>query len=405
MTKRTDDKGRVLKPGESQRENLTYMYRYTDQFKQRKTIYAKTLTELRKKEKEIAAREVMGYFTDTRNITLSELMQRHNNAKTERRISTRNNYEDRKKTIERFPIARCKASSIKTSQAREWLIKLRKEEGFSVRSVYAFGRYLKEVYKIAIEDELLFKNPFDFKLDMFSEELPSRKAVSEEDLTAFLEFVKSKDKFQTFYHYLVILSETGVRLGEFLGLTEGDIDFDKKTLSVERQLRTNKNNSDFYIERPKTERGKRCIPLTNNALQSLRYICLRARSQGLRPMVDGVTGFIVVREGGLLYADCAFDKYVAIILKKYHEFSGSNVKISPHVLRHTFCTTLIKRGVPLPTVQYVMGHSRSSTTLDVYTHITSATASEMMHGTLRNKEEFSTIYTANLTPQLTPKSV
>ena len=52
--KRKDSKGRILKDGESQRKNGTYDYRYTDCHQKRRCIYAKTLTELRKKEAEIA---------------------------------------------------------------------------------------------------------------------------------------------------------------------------------------------------------------------------------------------------------------------------------------------------------------------------------------------------------------
>ena len=51
--KRKDSKGRVLKDGESQRANGTYDYRYTDIHKKRRCIYAKSLTELRKKEEEL----------------------------------------------------------------------------------------------------------------------------------------------------------------------------------------------------------------------------------------------------------------------------------------------------------------------------------------------------------------
>ena len=51
--KRRDNKGRVLKDGESQRKNGTYDYRYTDIHKKRRCIYAKTLTELRRKEADI----------------------------------------------------------------------------------------------------------------------------------------------------------------------------------------------------------------------------------------------------------------------------------------------------------------------------------------------------------------
>ena len=51
--KRRDNKGRVLKDGESQRKNGTYDYRYTDIHKKRRCIYAKTLAELHRKESDI----------------------------------------------------------------------------------------------------------------------------------------------------------------------------------------------------------------------------------------------------------------------------------------------------------------------------------------------------------------
>ena len=54
MERRKDNKGRILQKGESQRSDLTYMFRYNDLDGKRKCIYARTLDELRKKEKEIS---------------------------------------------------------------------------------------------------------------------------------------------------------------------------------------------------------------------------------------------------------------------------------------------------------------------------------------------------------------
>lgn len=50
--KRKDNKGRILRDGESQRKNGTYMYRYTDIHKKRQYVYAKTLDALREQEKQ-----------------------------------------------------------------------------------------------------------------------------------------------------------------------------------------------------------------------------------------------------------------------------------------------------------------------------------------------------------------
>lgn len=72
MERRKDHKGRVLKPGESQRKNLTYVYRYTEgESSERNSVYAKTLEELREKEDEIQKNIALGIYN--KNWTLNDL--------------------------------------------------------------------------------------------------------------------------------------------------------------------------------------------------------------------------------------------------------------------------------------------------------------------------------------------
>ncbi len=80
--KRKDSKGRVLKDGESQRANGTYDYRYTDIHKKRRCIYAKSLTELRKKEDELRRDMADGIDYAAGEMTVAELVDRYMNLKT-----------------------------------------------------------------------------------------------------------------------------------------------------------------------------------------------------------------------------------------------------------------------------------------------------------------------------------
>ena len=79
--KRKDSKGRVLKDGESQRVNGTYDYRYTDIHKKRRCIYAKSLTELRKKEDELRRDMADGIDYAAGEMTVAELVDRYMNLK------------------------------------------------------------------------------------------------------------------------------------------------------------------------------------------------------------------------------------------------------------------------------------------------------------------------------------
>ena len=79
--KRKDSKGRVLKDGESQRANGTYDYRYTDIHKKRRCIYAKSLTELRKKEDELWRDLADGIDYAAGEMTVADLVERYMNLK------------------------------------------------------------------------------------------------------------------------------------------------------------------------------------------------------------------------------------------------------------------------------------------------------------------------------------
>ena len=88
--KRKDNNGRILKKGESQRANLSYMYRWTDCCGGKKTIYAKSLDELRQKEEEISKELSVG--VSRTSITLNEQIELYLELKVGLANSTKDNY-------------------------------------------------------------------------------------------------------------------------------------------------------------------------------------------------------------------------------------------------------------------------------------------------------------------------
>ena len=62
--------------------------------------------------------------------------------------------------------------------------------------------------------------------------------------------------------------------------------------------------------------------------------------------------------------------HMRILQRKFIALHGENVLpcVTPHVLRHTFCTNVQQAGLDVKSLQYLMGHSNASVTLDVYTH-------------------------------------
>ena len=161
--RRKDNKGRVLKAGESQSKDSTYMYRYTDRFKQRQTVYAPTLAELREKEEEIAKAFALG-VNPLKKATVRNMVERYEAMQVNLRPHTAKSYKNFGKIILKSEIADMKITSLTTSSIKLWLIELY-NEGYATGTVYQVCGYLKRALNLAVEDNLLLKNPISFRRD------------------------------------------------------------------------------------------------------------------------------------------------------------------------------------------------------------------------------------------------
>ena len=86
-------------------------------------------------------------------------------------------------------------------------------------------------------------------------------------------------------------------------------------------------------------------------------------------VIDGQSQFLFIDKDGKPKVAMHLENYMRLMQKKYIDLNGKSLpNITPHVLRHTFCTNLQQAGLDVKSLQYVMGHSNVSTTLDIYTH-------------------------------------
>lgn len=366
QAKRKDNKGRVLRTGESQRADLTYMYRYTDKWQQRQCVYAPTLQELRVKEQQIAAAELNDKKAFS-NIKLDELMERYCQLASNKRKTTRNSYESNRRTVQRYPIANKPVRKIKMSEAKLWLMELY-DSGYAVSTVGIIGRYLRRVCQLAVDDDLIAKNPFNFSFDF----LPTgnkRDALTEDEQQKFLDFIRNDWSISIYLDSIVVLLGTGLRLGEFLGLTNNDVDLKNKQISINHQLK-GASPSKLYIEQPKSQSGNRVIPMTDEVYRAINRMAQRANRVKCPVMVDGYTGFIALGKNDKLMTEHSFDAVMARMRNKYNETHEDKIYVTPHILRHTFCTNMYKKGLSAASLQYLMGHAQMTTTLDIYTHNT-----------------------------------
>ena len=127
---------------------------------------------------------------------------------------------------------------------------------------------------------------------------------------------------------------------------------------------------EYVIEAPKTEKGIRYVPMTEEVAECFRKIINNRTAPKVEPIIEGYTGFLFLDKNDMPMVALHWEKYMQHILEKYNSIYKMQMpKITPHVCRHTFCSNMAKSGMNPKTLQYIMGHSDISVTLNTYTHV------------------------------------
>ena len=161
--KRKDNKGRVLKTGEGQRKDLIYQYRYTDIRGKRQTIYAPDLKTLREKEQEIHWYMGDGIDYTSGEITVLQLVERYVSLKRGVRYNTKVGYNFVLNLIKKDDFGYRRIRDIRVSDAKQWMLKLH-EEGKGYSTLTSVRGVVKPAFQMAYNEDMLRRNPFDFKL-------------------------------------------------------------------------------------------------------------------------------------------------------------------------------------------------------------------------------------------------
>lgn len=153
--KRRDNKGRILRTGESQRKDLIYQYRYTDIRGKRRTIYSSNLSELRKKEAEILKQLSEGIDYAAGQITVIALVERYIRLKQGTRYNTKVGYKFVLNIIKKEDFGYRQIRDIKVSDAQAWMIKLHDDgRGYSTLTSVTLNVYTHANYDLAAEQML-----------------------------------------------------------------------------------------------------------------------------------------------------------------------------------------------------------------------------------------------------------
>lgn len=237
--------------------------------------------------------------------------------------------------------------------------------GLTPRSVRYIHQVIHGALDQAVKNQLVARNVSDMT------ELPPDKKKEIHPLT--LEEAKQLLKAigqDRLYAAILLEVGTGLRRGELLALTWKDIDLEEATLDVRRGLvRVRNREADrktfLTFQEPKTKKSRRTIPIPEDAVVELKRHRARQNREKLAlgpAYEDG--GLVFCTEDGKPIDPRNFSRHFGRLLK-----TASLPHIRFHDARHTFATIMLELGENPKTVQEILGHSRISTTLDTYSHV------------------------------------
>ena len=402
--KRRDNKGRILRQGELQRNDGKYECRYEDLNGERRSVYSWKLVETDKipngKRKCVALRDMEkaiqrdlddGINTFAANrMTLNRLFDEYIESKYELKASTRTNYKYMYNKYVREDIGTRNISSIKFNHIKKFYIHLMRDVGFKPNSLENIHTVLHPVFTIAVRDGLIRTNPTDGVMADIKKshdwEKPKRHALTVPQQEAFVGFIKSNYKYRHWLPVFTFMLGTGCRVGEVAGLRWQDCDFQKNIITIDHNLtyRPSEDGSGctFRISTPKTKAGERIIPMFAAVRDALISERIRQMESGVnQSVVDGYSGFVFSNRFNEILNPHSINRAIERIVRDYNLAESEQAEkesrkpellphFSAHNLRHTFCTRLCETGTNLKVIQEIMGHADITTTMDIYNEAT-----------------------------------
>ena len=225
------------------------------------------------------------------------------------------------------------------------------DENYSTNTIKGIVSVLKEALRLAITLEFVDKE-YCSNLKMPSSEEKEISVFTKKEQQVIESFCLNHKKRN--YIGIVICLYTGIRLGELLALTWDDIDFNSNLLTINKTSYSAKldGKTQIIVDKPKTKKSNRVIPLPNQLVKLLKIIKKESNSKYV----------ITTRNSGMV-GNRSYQRTFKFILKKvnvpYRNF---------HSLRHTFATNAIELGMDVKTLAEILGHTNAMITLNRYSH-------------------------------------
>lgn len=251
----------------------------------------------------------------------------------------------------------------------------RKASGLSSRTVRYIHTVLHEALEQAVKNNLIVRNVCK-STTLPKQEKREMRVLSVEEQNRFMDALSANKMGIAFKLFLA----SGMRRGELLGLNWKNVDLKEGVIRVTRSLSRTKVNFDneskenktaILIQKPKTKKGERTIPLFSSIISDLKEHKAAEKEKFINLGWDDIKikqhfkdGLVFTNElGGHIEPRNLTRKFYSLIK------AAGIPKANLHSLRHSFATRLLEMGVSPKVVQEILGHSTITLTLDTYSHV------------------------------------
>lgn len=234
----------------------------------------------------------------------------------------------------------------------------------SKRTIQKYIAALSSVFEYAAENRACEFNPCRYLKVPKQAKTEERRALTATERRRVEEFNHRAQPAAMLMMY------SGLRRGEATALLWSDIDFENKTITVNKSY----DFKNYRLKQPKTKSGTRIVTVPDKLIAYLSEV----KRNGI---------YVLTTAKGKMMTNSAWqslwESYMVDLNRKYSVSTKERSKadprgqvitidtFSPHNLRHTFCTIMYEAGIDVLTAKEQMGHSDIKTTLAIYTHLDS----------------------------------
>ena len=381
--KRRDKKGRILQTGERQRSDGMFEFRITKAGK-RYSAYGHSLPEMRENKEKLLMHLEVGIDIDKQRIALNDFADTYL-AMKEKTVA-KSTYSTMKYMYDKYvreDIGIHAIADIKRSHVKNFYLSLMVGKGLSISTIARIDCFLTPIFEMALNDDVILRNPgrgvcTEIKRETHAKPKEVNVPTPEEE-KRLMDYIRENPFYScTMKNLIITICGTGMRVGEATALTWDCVDLTNGIIKVNKSVayvRDNLGRAGQMIKEPKTEAGKRSIPMIKAVREALEEeLEYQGKEKPEQPVIDGVTGFCFLSSHNRPYTREAVWAQIRRMTMDYNQqLDNKRDRIkyfSTHALRHTFATALCQSTDDLKAIQEIMGHSDASMTLTIYAKAT-----------------------------------